>query len=132
MKRFVPLVLLVVFVAVSCGKKTEEPKTEIRVAKPNEEMRKPDPAGFVDMHFLDEQASNRSAVRKQIDSLRAQPVIDRAKITAIVNKRKGEIITLKRDLRASTSLTPAQRDSLIAPLEQESYELSDDLIAVAK
>ena len=133
MIRFVPLLLLVLLAAVSCGKQTEETvKTEIPIAKPHEEMRRPDPAGFVDLKFLDTQAEKRAALRKELDSLRARPVIDRAQITTLINRRKGELITLKRDLRASSTLTPAQRDSLIAPLEQESYELSDDLIAVAK
>ena len=132
MIRFVPLILTLLLVAASCGKKAEEPKAEIPVAKPNEEMRRPDPAEFVDMHFLDEQTAKRDSVRKQIDLLRSRSVIDRAEITAIINRRKGELITLKKNLKASTSLTSAQRDSLIAPLEQESDELSDDLIAVAK
>ncbi len=42
-------------------------------------------------------------------------------------------MTLKKNLRNSTVLTEAvQRDSLIAPLEAESIELANDLIAVAK
>lgn len=127
MIRFVPLVLLIVVLA-GCSK--EEPK-QVQSAKPNQEMRTTDPAAFVNAGFLGEQQAKREALRKQIDSLRAMAVIDRKALSNLINQRKGELMTLKKNLRNSTVLTPVQRDSLIAPLEAESIELVTDLIAVA-
>ena len=129
MVRFVLFVLFALFVLLGCGK--EEAK-QVQTAKPQQEMQKRDPAAFVDEAFLSKQSVKRVDMRKVIDSLRAGSVIDRKKIAALINHRKGELMALKKNLRNSTTLTPAQRDSLIAPLEVESIELADDLIAVAK
>ncbi len=129
MIRFVPFFFIGALLIVGCGKK-ETP--QMKTAAPQQEMMTPDPAAFVDAKFLTEQAAKRDALRHDLDSLRALPVIDRAKISSVINRRKGELMTLKKNLRNSTSLSTAQRDSLIAPLELESIELAGDLIAVAK
>ncbi|MBK6766443.1 MAG: hypothetical protein IPG71_09025 [bacterium] len=129
MLRFVPLLLTVLFV-VSCGKdRAQQPAT---TAPQQKSLAKADPAAFVDAEFLSEQLVKRSALRRQIDSLLASSVTDRRDISNIINHRKGELMALKKNLRNSTTLTRAQRDSLIAPLEAESIELATDLIAVAK
>lgn len=128
MIRFVPLVLLIVVLA-GCSK--EEPK-KVQSAKPNQEMHTTDPAAFVNAGFLGEQQAKRDALRKQIDSLLAKPVINRNVLSDLINHRKGELMALKKNLRNSTRFTPVERDSLIAPLEAESIELVTDLIAVAK
>ena len=128
MKFIVPLVLIF-FVVAGCGK--EEVK-HIQTASPQQEMQKRDPASFVDADFLGKQATKREAVRRELDSLRALDVIDRNMISSVINRRKGELMTLKKNVRNSTTYSPAQRDSLIAPLEEESLELAGDLIAVAK
>lgn len=123
------LMLFATITVVGCGK--EEVK-QVNTAKPQQEMRVRDAAAFVDANFLTDQAEKRYAVRKEIDSLTANAVIDRKRVSAVINRRNGELMALKKNLRASTSLTTAQRDSLIAPLEEESIELATDLIAVAK
>ena len=127
MFRFVPLVFVILL--IGCGK--EEVK-QAQTSKPPQEMQKRDPAAFVDAEFLDEQLVKRNALRKELDSLRNAHVIDRKKISNIINHRKGELMALKKNLRSSTELSPAERDSLIAPLEAESIELANDLVAVAK
>ena len=127
MFRFVPLVFVIVL--IGCGK--DEVK-QSQTSKPPQEMQKRDPAAFVDAEFLDEQLVKRNALRKELDSLRNAHVIDRKMISNIINHRKGELMALKKNLRSSTELSPAERDSLIAPLEAESIELANDLVAVAK
>ncbi|NUO17838.1 hypothetical protein HUU59_00095 [bacterium] len=128
MIKLVPHVLVLALM-IGCGK--EEVK-KAQTSAPPQEMRKSDPAAFVTQSFLSDQAAKRLDVRKQLDSLRALHVIDRDKISAVINRRKGELMVLKKNLRNSTVYSTAQRDSLIAPLEEESIELAGDLIAVAK
>jgi len=128
MFRFVPLVFVVILL-VGCGK--EEVK-KAQTSTPPQEMQKRDPASFVDSNFLGKQALKRDEVRHELDSLRSASVIDRKRIGVLINHRKGELMALKKNLRGSTQLTETERDSLIAPLEAESIELANDLIAVAK
>lgn len=128
MRNWVSALVLLALAIAGCGK-AEAPQTK---STAKQELRVTDPAAFVNDGFLDEQFEKRAHLRKRLDSLRALPVIDRMQITSLVNRRKGELISLKKNLRNSTSLTPAQRDSLIAPLESESIELAGDLIAVAQ
>ncbi|MBL0062640.1 MAG: hypothetical protein IPP40_14425 [bacterium] len=128
MFRFVPLVLGVMLL-IGCGK--EEVK-KAQTTAPPQEMQKRDPASFVDANFLGKQAVKRDEVRQVLDSLRGASVIDRKSIAVLINHRKGELMALKKNLRGSTQLTETERDSLIAPLEAESIELTHDLIAVAK
>ncbi len=128
MFRFVPLVFMLV-ILIGCSKE-EVKKTQ--TATPPQEMQKRDPASFVDANFLGKQSVKRDEVRHELDSLRSASVIDRKRIAVLINHRKGELMALKKNLRGSTQLTPAERDSLIAPLDEESLELTNDLIAVAK
>jgi len=128
MLRIVPLVLGVILM-IGCGK--DEVKKS-QTSTPPQEMQKRDPAAFVDANFLSKQAVKRDEVRHELDSLRSASVIDRKQIGVLINHRKGELMALKKNLRGSTQLTEAERDSLIAPLEAESIELANDLIAVAK
>lgn len=128
MFRFVPLVFVVLLLQ-GCGK--EELK-QTQSSKAPQEMQRRDPASFVDANFLAEQSMKREMLRKELDSLQSASVIDRKRISSIINHRKGELMALKKNLRSSTELTPAQRDSLIAPLESESIELATELVAVAK
>lgn len=129
MKQIFPLVVLLLLI-VGCGKKADDVK--VQSAKPQQEMRTSDPASFVTTTFLGEQQTKRDALRKQIDSLSALSVIDRKQITLLINKRKGELISLKKFIRNSTMYNAAQRDSLVAPLDDESFELAGDLVAVSK
>lgn len=127
MSRYVPLIITFLFL-LGCGKERgETPATTTQKT-----LTKADPAAFVDAEFLSEQKTKRDLLRKEIDSLLASSVTDRRSISEIINHRKGELMALKKNLRNSTVLTPAQRDSLIAPLEAESIELATDLIAVAR
>ncbi|RPH93137.1 hypothetical protein EHM69_11125 [candidate division KSB1 bacterium] len=45
-------------------------------------------------------------------------------------KRKGELMAKQKRIRASESLTPAQKDSALQVLEAESIEISRKLLAV--
>lgn len=129
LKHIAPFIVALVLFG-GCGKRAEESKAQPQ--KPQQEMRTSDPAAFVTATFHVEQQTKRDALRKQIDSLTAQSVIDRKQITMLINKRKGELMSLKKFIRNSTMYNAAQRDSLVAPLDDESFELAGDLVAVSK
>ncbi len=126
-KWAIPL-LVGTLLALGCGK-TDAPQTQ---TKPQPERQVSDPAAFVTESFLAEQQSKRVELRRKLDSLHALPMVERKEITSLINRRKGELMSLKKNLRNSTVLSQAQRDSLISPLEEESIELAGDLIAAAK
>lgn len=129
MKRIVPLVFLSVTL-LGCSKDEVKPTPVTRA--PQQEMRTADPAAFVTATFHSEQAQKRGTLRRQIDSLTALSVIDRKQVVQLVNRRKGELMSIKKSIRNSTMYNATQRDSLIAPLDDESLELAGDLVAVSK
>lgn len=129
MKRIVPLVFLSVTL-LGCSKDEVKPAPVTRA--PQQEMRTADPAAFVTATFHSEQAQKRGTLRRQIDSLTALSVIDRKHVVQLVNRRKGELMSIKKSIRNSTMYNATQRDSLIAPLDDESLELAGDLVAVSK
>jgi hypothetical protein len=123
------IVLLVALIAfLGCGKEPEKPAS--KPAQP--ETRVSDPGDFIADSFLPDQAAKRSSLRQQINSLRKAAVVDRKQIQALVNQRKGELMSLKKSVRNSARFSAAQKDSLILPLEEEATELVEDLVAVAK
>jgi hypothetical protein len=126
--KYVALCIFALVVFLACGKEPEKPAA--RPAQP--EARASDPADFITAGFLPEQAIKRGALRQQINSLRKAAVVDRKQIQLLVNRRKGEIMSLKKSVRNSTRFTAAQKDSLILPLEEEATELVEDLVAVAQ
>ncbi|MCB9365947.1 MAG: hypothetical protein H6508_01990 [Calditrichaeota bacterium] len=126
MRVLIPFLLIGMLLTWGCGKNDHSAKKTAAQEKPAS-----DPAAFVTHSFLNEQTAKREDLRRQLDSLQAAPVVNRKQVTLLINRRKGELMSLKKNLRNSSVLSPSQMDSLIAPLEEESIELAGDLIAVA-
>ena len=88
-----------------------------------------DPARNIDGTFFQVQWEKRveldSSIQSFKDTRRGDPSTLRKKIL----NRKGEILSLKRNIRNSNLFTDAQKDSLIKPLDEESMSLSTELIA---
>lgn len=49
-------------------------------------------------------------------------------VREILLRRKGEILKVQKTIRQSDQMTPAQKDSLLLPLEQESVRISTRLM----
>jgi len=98
----------------------ESPTTTLRETQP------PAPAGLSadDLrNLLDEQRARTAEVNRELAAVR-----DPEMIRQILLRRKGEILKAQKTIRQSDQMTPAQKDSLLLPLEQESIRISTRLM----
>lgn len=98
----------------------EPPTTILRETPP------PVPAGLStgDLRkLLDEQRTRTEETNRELAAAR-----DPETIRQILLRRKGEILKAQKTIRQSDQMTPAQKDSLLLPLEQESIRISTRLM----
>ncbi len=81
-----------------------------------------------DDRFLIRQANRADFVRERIQELLAASPSDTAEIRRWLLKRKAELSGTRRDLYDTDRLTPAEKDSLAAPLDSEAIEIAEDLL----
>jgi hypothetical protein len=93
---------------------------------------KKDSGRYIDDNFLVEQASKRSQIEKTIAAFWNDKAGDPKVVRKLILNRKGELLTTKRNIRKSLLFSDAQKDSMIAPLDEESMKLSRELVAFSE
>lgn len=73
--------------------------------------------------MIEEQRSRAEETGRELAAAR-----DPEKIRQILLRRKGEILKAQKTIRLSDQITPAQKDSLLQPLERESVRISTQLM----
>ncbi|MBU0508137.1 hypothetical protein KKH27_04790 [bacterium] len=83
-------------------------------------------------NLVADQRKRAEETRREIAALGDQSVRDPEDVRRILLRRKGEILKAQKQVRLSDQLTPAQKDSLLKPLEQESIQISTQLLSVPR
>jgi len=89
-----------------------------------------DPGRSIDENFLVDQAAKRDQLEKTIRSFHTDENADFSLLKRLILNRKGELLSTKRNIRRSVMFTDAEKDSLVAPLDQESLALSTELLDI--
>ena len=82
--------------------------------------------------MVGDQQARSAEVQKQIAALGDAAKRNPEQLRRILLRRKGEILTAQKKIRLSDQLTPAQKDSLLQPLEAESINISKQMLAVSR
>lgn len=96
------------------------------ITETSQETAPPPPTGLSadDLRsLLDEQRARTEETNREIAATH-----DPAAVRQILLRRKGEILKAQKTIRLSDQMTPAQKDSLLQPLEQESIRISTQLM----
>jgi hypothetical protein len=132
---FCALLLAATLLAAGC-RRAEKPSAKPQAGRvPTDSLRPPTrsvPAvNPFDESFLREQQARAEAVRSEYEQLRRAGGRDMNRARQVLLKRKGEILVAQKAIRSSELLSASERDSLLKPLQAESIELSERLVAVS-
>lgn len=122
-------IILSVCFSIGCGKReTKSPavaeKKEAAVPETT-----PKPVHEIDKSYIEDQLSHSKDFWKAVDELKRAVPVDTAELRSVLLKRKGELLVTRKNVLRATNLTLTEKDSILKPIDKESVDISQALVA---